>query len=133
MANPVNTTYHVGRLDKDARFFENKDGSKKVLFNVVCENDYKDKDGNYGAQLVPMEAFIRKDSKSNGVYDYLKKGMLIAVQGTVKSDVYEKDGQKQFRSYIQSQSIKLMASPRRKEENEQVEILEEVNEEDTPF
>ena len=89
----VNTTTLVGRTTRDPQIIENKNGGKTVLFTVAVERSYKDSEGNRPVDFVPVKAFIQDKAKSNGPYDYLKKGQLIAVEAELRSSQYEKDGE----------------------------------------
>ena len=89
----VNTTVLVGRTTRDPQIIENKNGGKTVLFTLAVERSYKDSEGNRPVDFVPVKAFIQDKAKSNGPYDYLKKGQLIAVEAELRSSQYEKDGE----------------------------------------
>lgn len=46
----------------------------------------------------------------NFIEPYIKKGCLIAVDGRLCKDIYEKDGMKQSKSYIVSEELKILSS-----------------------
>ena len=77
--NPLNNGTVIGRLPKDPKIFENKDGSKSVRFTVMARNGYKNAQGGYDSTGVDLEAFIPATAEGNGVYDILKKGILVQV------------------------------------------------------
>ena len=87
----INSVTLVGRTTRDPKIVENKNGGKTVLFTVAVERNYKDSEGNRPVDFVPVKAFIQDKAKSNGPYDYLKKGQLIAVEAELRSSQYEKD------------------------------------------
>lgn len=89
----INSVTLVGRTTRDPKIIENKNGGKTVLFTVAVERNYKDSEGNRPTDFVPVKAFIQDKAKSNGPYDYLKKGQLIAVEAELRSSQYEKDGE----------------------------------------
>lgn len=89
----VNVSTLVGRLTRDPQIIDNKNGGKTVLFTVAVERSYKDKDGNRPTDFVPVKAFVQDKAKSNGPYDYMKKGQLVAVEAELRSSQYEKDGE----------------------------------------
>lgn len=138
MANAQNIVIVTGRSAKDAQIYVNKDGSRKVLFSLVVERNFKNKNGEVGVDVIPMQAFLPKEKETNGVYEYVKQGTLMSVQATMRSDSYEKDGQKVFKPYIQVENIQLISQPRKK--GEQVaenaadeEIIVEEDTLDMPF
>ena len=89
----INSVTLVGRTTRDPKIVENKNGGKTVLFTVAVERNYKDSEGNRPVDFVPVKAFIQDKAKSNGPFDYLKKGQLIAVEAELRSSQYEKDGE----------------------------------------
>lgn len=89
----VNSAILVGRLTRDLQIIPNKNGSKTVLFTLAVQRNRKDKDGNRQTDYIPVKAFIAKDAKSNGPFDYMSKGQLVAIEAELRSSQYEKDGQ----------------------------------------
>ena len=98
-----------GRLTRDAVLLTNKDGSRKALFTIAAQGNYKGSDGKYPVDFINFEGFIPAGN-SNGVYDYLKKGVMAGVEFTVKSSRYEKDGQTVDRQCLFVQSVDLKDS-----------------------
>ena len=88
----INTVTLVGRTTRDPKIVANKNGGKTVLFTVAVERSYKDSEGNRPTDFVAVKAFIQDKAKSNGPYDYLKKGQLVGVEAEIRTSQYEKDG-----------------------------------------
>ena len=88
----LNNVSLAGRLVRDPEIVENKKG-KTVLFTVAVERNYKDSDGNRPVDYVPVKAFIREGAKSNGPYDYMVKGQIVAIKAELRSTQYQKDGE----------------------------------------
>ena len=88
----LNTVSLAGRLVRDPEIVENKKG-KTVLFTVAVERNYKDSEGNRPVDFVPVKAFIREGAKSNGPFDYMVKGQLVAIQAELRATQYQKDGE----------------------------------------
>ena len=89
----VNISTLVGRLTRNPKIIENKNGGKTVLLTVAVERSYKDKDGNRPTDFIPVKAFIQDKAKSNGPFDYMAKGQLVAIEAELRSSQYEKDGE----------------------------------------
>lgn len=97
--NMDNFTMLTGRVmtqDLKKGIFENKDGSRKMRFTLAVQNAYKDKDGNYGTQPIPVEIFVpasmvtQKDGvESLGIYDTIRTGDMLAVSCHVIANNYE--------------------------------------------
>ena len=88
----LNTVSLAGRLVRDPEIVENKKG-KTVLFTVAVERNYKDSEGNRPVDFVPVKAFVREGAKSNGPFDYMVKGQLVAIQAELRATQYQKDGE----------------------------------------
>lgn len=88
----LNNVSLAGRLVRDPEIVENKKG-KTVLFTVAVERNYKDSDGNRPVDYVPVKAFIREGAKSNGPYDYMVKGQIVAIKAELRATQYQKDGE----------------------------------------
>lgn len=97
-----------GRLTRDPKILENKDGSRKVKFTVAAQDNFKGPDGKRGTQFVNLDGFIRADKQGNGVYDSMHEGDLVKVHYTVKTNNYvDKDGNQVFGMVLQVQEIQL--------------------------
>ena len=88
----LNTVSLAGRLVRDPEIVENKKG-KTVLFTVAVERNYKDSESNRPVDFVPVKAFVREGAKSNGPFDYMVKGQLVAIQAELRATQYQKDGE----------------------------------------
>lgn len=99
-----------GRPTRDIVIKENKDGSKKALFTVAVQNNYKSKaTGKKESQFIPVEGFIPA-GQGNGVYDLIHKGDLIGIAYELKSDSFEKDGETQYKLIVKINQIDLKES-----------------------
>jgi len=100
----------VGRLTKDVKMFTNSDGSRKALVTVAVPNNYKDADGTQTSEYIQMEGFVPKD-KGDGVYAFMRKGDLIAVGTSVKTNNYKgKDGEDVYGQITRINSVELLES-----------------------
>ena len=43
---------------------------------------------------------------------YLHKGSLVYIEGKIKTEMYEKDGEKRYTTKIEAQSVKFLSSPK---------------------
>lgn len=82
----------AGRIVRDAQVFENSDGSRKVLFKVARQRNYKGKDGKRGADFPEFEIFVARD-KTDGRVERLVKGQYVVIDADFMTPApYEKDG-----------------------------------------
>lgn len=79
----LNNIVIMGRLTKDSELKTLQFGS--ILdFTLASNRNYKDKSGNYPTDFVKCK--IQRDAYANSMVTYLKKGTLVAVQGSLRVD-----------------------------------------------
>ncbi|WP_434598126.1 single-stranded DNA-binding protein [Streptomyces sp. A5-4] len=105
MSNPRNNGQLIGRLANDPKVFENKDGSKKVLFTVFTDRAYTNAQNQRDSDAVPVEAFVRAQTQGLGPYANIHKGDLVAVGYTLRMDRYSKGGEQVFDLKVISEDI----------------------------
>ncbi|MFD9601998.1 single-stranded DNA-binding protein [Streptomyces sp. NPDC059970] len=105
MSNPRNIGTIVGRLANDPKVFENKDGSKKVLFTIFADRNYANAQNQRDSDAVPVEAFVRAQTQGLGPYSNIHKGDLVAVGYTLRMDRYAKNGEQVFDLKVVSEDI----------------------------
>lgn len=116
MKNIRNYGIVTGRLVRDPKIYNNREGSRKVLFTVAVLDNYKSKDGHYHSQFVSLEAFVPGKQKDNGVYGYINSGDLIICSYTVQSNVYtNKDGNTVYGQVLMVNDVALLESKATKE------------------
>ena len=87
----TNVVILTGRTVRELEIMPNKNGSKTVLMTLAV-NRGKDRDGKQLVDYIQTKAFVAKDAKSNGPFDYIGKGQLITVEAQLRSGSYEKEG-----------------------------------------
>lgn len=116
--NAQNFGIATGRLTRDPKAFANSDGSQKVMITVAVPNNYKGKDGKRDTQFINMEGLVSKDrvkvengETKLGVYDYMKKGSLVSVQYTIRTNPYtDKNGETQYPQVCFIENVNLLES-----------------------
>ncbi|WP_093802215.1 single-stranded DNA-binding protein [Streptomyces sp. Wb2n-11] len=110
MSNPRNNGQLIGRLANDPKVFENKDGSKKVLFTVFADRAYTNAQNQRDSDAVPVEAFVRAQTQGLGPYSNIHKGDLVAVGYMLRMDRYSKNGEQVFDLKVISEDITFLES-----------------------
>ena len=107
----------IGRTVRKPEIRENESGVKTVLMTLAV-NRGKNKDGEQLVDYIPVKGFVAKDAKSNGPYDYIGKGQLVAIQGKLRSGSYEKDGETMYTTdvIIDNGGVSLLERSRKEEE-----------------
>ena len=113
MTNIHNIGISVGRLVRDPQFFDNKDGSKKVLMTVAVQRNFRNAEGKKDTDFIPLEGFIPAANvkAGNSVYNLIHKGDKITVEYTVRSSVYtDKNGNPKYGTALSIQNVTLEES-----------------------
>lgn len=101
--NPRNNGNLTGRLADDVRVFTNKDGSRKVVFTLITERDYLDKNGERPIDPIAVEQFIRADAKGLGPFALIHKGDQVQLNTSIRVDRFtNKNGEIE---YVQKNEI----------------------------
>lgn len=95
--NPNNNGNATGRLAKDPVQFTNaKDGSTTVLFTVMADRNYTDKNtGQVPSDAVPISAWVAPGKSVNEtVFGYMHRGDQVKIDYAVRSsEPYQKNGE----------------------------------------
>ena len=136
----VNIVSLVGRTVRAPKIMDNKNGGKTVLMTLAV-NRGKDKKGEPMVDYIQIKGFVAKDAKSNGPYDYIGKGQLIAIEAQLRSGSYEKDGEMVYTTdvVINNGGVSLLERSRANESDSEAPAedapvdVESMSDEDLPF
>lgn len=94
----MNKVILIGRATKDLELRSTDRGTKCVSFDIACDNG-KDKEGNKRpADFVKCVAW---ENQAEVLHKYLKKGDLINIVGSFKTDKYQNEtGENRYRTYV---------------------------------
>lgn len=84
-----------GRITKELEVKELQSGSKVLTFNIAV--DKFDKDKNKTADFFTIKAW---GSNADFIKKYFDKGDPIEINGELRTETYEKDGQKRTNTFI---------------------------------
>lgn len=126
----VNTVVLTGRLTRDPEIKVLESGKKLAKFTLAV-----DRGKNMDPDFIPVEAW---DKVANSVEGYVTQGSLIAVEGSIRVDNYESQGQqrtwtKVIASRIHFLSLKTKTGESNSAPSEGVENFGPMNYEDSPF
>jgi len=95
----MKTFQMTGRIGSDAQITELE--KKSVIEFSMAENfTYLDAKGKKIEEVVWHDCKIWRNKAKTKVADFLKKGSLVSIEGNLRYNSYEKDGQKISRAYI---------------------------------
>lgn len=105
-----------GYVTRDPQIFENKDGSRKVMFTIGSQQNFINKNTKEReTDFIQVEAFLSKDKKDNSVYEWIFKGSHIAVQYTVRTSVYQEAGKDVYKQVLFIESVDLKDTKERQD------------------
>ncbi|MFF3697415.1 single-stranded DNA-binding protein [Streptomyces sp. NPDC002221] len=110
MPNPNSTASVIGRAANDPKFFNNKDGSKKVMLTLYVERSYTDAQGNRISDALPFEAFVRAQTPGIGPFAHVHKGDLVSLSYEPRMNRYTKNGGEVFEVKLEIQNISFLES-----------------------
>lgn len=110
MAKSINQAILLGNLTRDCEVKNTQSGAAVTQFDVALDDSYKGKDGNWHDSTEFITVRIWNSGK---VADYLKKGTKVAVQGKIRTQSWEQDNVKKYKTYVQAApgGVTLCSSP----------------------
>lgn len=110
----MNNVILIGRLTKDLEIKEV--GENKVInFTLACQRNYKNADGEYDTDFISCVAW---NGIAENMSEYIKKGDLVSVRGTLITSSYEKDDVKHYKTEVRADSITFLSQKK-------VEVVED--------
>lgn len=113
----VNKVILLGNLTRDVEVTVYGQ-QKKATFGVATSERFKDKQGQvqqitdyHNCELWGME----------GLHQYLTKGTQVYLEGSLKTDSWEDNGQKKYRTYIKVFNIQLVGSRQQNQQGQQAQ------------
>lgn len=104
----VNKVILIGRVgaDPETKTFDN--GGQIANFTLATSESWKDKQTGEKKEQTEWHNIQVSGGLVNVVSQYVKKGDLLYLEGSIKYRSYEKDGQKKYVTNIQVTEMKMM-------------------------
>lgn len=120
MWKKVNNSILIGRLTKDPELkYIPGSGIAVSTFTIAVDRDYIKKDGNKETDFIPVEVMGKL---AEVCANNLCKGRLVAVEGSIRVNSYEKEGEKRTYTKVHANKIKFLDY--KKEDNEKEYMFE---------
>jgi len=111
----LNKVQLIGRLGKDPEIRTFEGNNKIANFTVATNERYKDKNGNNVDVTDWHNVVIRFTKQAEIAEKYLKKGMLVYIEGKIKNRSWDdKDGNKKYITEVVVDSFNMLE---RKDDN----------------
>lgn len=115
MAKDLNKVILIGRLTRDVDFGFVGSGTARASFALAC-SDSKKNGGEWVEETYYFNCVLFGKSAEN-LKQYLTKGQQVAIEGKLKQDRYEKDGQKHSFVSIFVESLELLGGKKENNSN----------------
>ena len=127
----MNNVVLVGRLTKDPELKYLTSGTAVATFTMAIDRDYKNKDGSITTDFIPVEIMGKP---AEFVANYITKGRLVGVQGSVRVDRYETpEGEKKTFTKVAGRNIQALESKNKGAKSDAPTEFAAVEDEDVPF
>ena len=102
-----NSTNLIGRLTDDPKITKTPKGTEVSTFTIAVRQEYKRAKANEEKGAPTADFFLCKayGTTANLINNYFFKGSMIAVDGQLRNDRYEKDGQTRFSQYVKVNEV----------------------------
>ena len=101
----MNQCVFTGRLVRDPELAL-VNGVAHTRFSLALRRDYKNRDGEYDADFVDLEAWRQQ---AEYITSYGHQGDLAEAVCSARSEPYEKDGQKKTKRYFDCRNIRILS------------------------
>lgn len=119
----INKFIGIGNLGKDPETRQINDSFKVSSFSIACSERWTDKQGEQKEATEWINC--RASNKLSDICEkYLKKGMQVYIEGKLKTQSWEKDGVKQYATFIEVQNLQMLGQKQTNQTNEQLPTYE---------
>lgn len=108
-----NSVTLIGRIVKDIELKKTANGNDVCYATLAIPRNYKNSEGVYETDFITCTIY---KPIASSVSQYCKKGDLIGIRGMIQSRIYEKDGQKIYKTEIIAEKVTFLSQSTKKEE-----------------
>lgn len=112
----VNKFIGIGRLTRDPESKEISNDFKVANFSIAISEKWKDKQSGETKEATEWINCQASNKVAEIAEKYLKKGDQVYIEGKFKTRSWEKDGAKQYATYIQVETIQMLGSKKDSED-----------------
>ena len=99
-----NTVQLIGRITTDLELRTPKEGFSVLNFSLAVNEKYKNKAGEQ-VEVVDFISLQATNKLAEMIHKYAKKGHPLLVQGKIKTQSWEKEGVKQYKTFVDVQEV----------------------------
>lgn len=101
----INRIVLVGRLVADPELKNTQSGIPVCRFRLAVERNYKGQDGNRATDFITVVAWKKLAELCQ---QYLQKGRMAGVEGSLQMNQWEQDGQKRTTYEVQADNVQFL-------------------------
>jgi len=120
----MNKAILIGRATKEPELKFTKDGKAVATFTLAVNRGF--------SKEADFLKIVVWDKQAENVAQYVKKGSQVAVEGSIKTGSYDKDGQKVFTTDIQASRVEFLSKVEVNDDVEDV-FFPKMEDDDVPF
>jgi len=105
----VNKVILIGRLGKDPELRKTPAGASVAEFSLATSEKYKDKQGQQ-QEATEWHNVVLWNKQAELACQYLNKGSMLYVEGKLKTESWEDNGQKRYKTTIVGMSMQFLDS-----------------------
>ena len=123
----LNKVMIIGRLGRDPESRTITSGSTVCNFSLATSERWKDKSGEK-QEKTEWHNIVAWGAQATFSQEYLRKGALVYVEGSLQTSTWEKDGVKHYKTEIKAFSVQSLE----KVEKQPVNTLANLNQDEPP-
>ncbi len=113
----VNKVVLVGTLGRDPETRYLPSGDAVTSFSVATSESWKDKQGQKKEQT-EWHNIVCFKRLAEIASEYLRKGSKVYIEGSLRTQSWEKDGQKHYRTEIVARELQMLDGPKQERQQE---------------
>jgi single-strand DNA-binding protein len=106
----LNKIQLIGNVGKDPELRHTGSGVAVAEFSLATGERWKDKQTGEVKERTEWHTIVAWDKLAENVNVYVAKGMRIYVEGALRTEKYEKDGQAHYRTKVQAKDVIFLGS-----------------------
>lgn len=105
----LNKVVLIGRLTKDPELRYTTNGNATCSFTLACDRQFKNAQGKKETDFLTVNVPPFKKELSELCANYLSKGKMAAVDGSIRVRTYEKDNQKHWVTEVEAIDVRFLS------------------------
>ena len=138
----MNHVVLVGRLTRDPELrYIAGNGTPVANFTIAIDREFTTKEGKKETDFIDIQVWGKS---AENCANYIGKGSLVGIQGSIRIEKYEKDGERRTFTKINANKVQFLDSKKDKQENKNftpnfnptglnIDEFEAIHNDDIPF